>query len=110
MPSHTLKWAQDRDHEVGSWEFQYSPNGVVWRWVESASVVDPCDNCYQVGIDIPEDVMMVRSRAITDSQSSGWSEPHYLPELSSVDIGWSNLLFGFVILLCLAQWRMKDTF
>ena len=80
MPVHSFKWAQKDYDQVSSWEFQYSPNGLAWYWVESAGAASECSNCYEADIELPNSVMMVRSRAVVPTGFSEWSIPQYLPE------------------------------
>ncbi len=110
MPRYVVKWAQEADEGVDSWEFQYSPNGVVWRWVESVDLVDPCSNCYQAVLETPPNVMSIRSRSLSETGVSEWSGPEYLPELSLGEVGWSLVLFGFFFWVCLARLKTKEVY
>ena len=98
MPEeHTLKWSQEDPLAVESWEFQYSPNGIVWRWVQHVHETDDCTNCFQAIVTMPDQVMAVRMRAISISGTgSEWSDVQYLPEPM---FGHSLLLAAMTLLI-----------
>ena len=81
MPQHEVVWVQEESENVQSWEFQYSPNTVIWRWVANVEPVDGCENCYKAIIEIPDQTAMVRARSIDSNNIvSEWSNAIYLNE------------------------------
>ena len=85
MPiEYEVTWVQEHDSNVISWEFQYTPNTVVWRMVQKVEPVDDCLNCYTATITAPEQIAGVRSRSIDlNGLRSDWSNIVYLPEFES---------------------------
>lgn len=97
MPQHLLKWSQENHQQVDDWEFQYSPNGIQWHWVQHVEPVDGCESCYQAQITLPDQVMLVRARAIGPYGESGWSDVKIVPEPMF------GLLIGFLALAKVAS-------
>lgn len=95
MPQHLLKWSQANHQQVDDWEFQYSPNGIQWHWVQHAEPVDGCESCYQAQVDIPDQTMMVRTRSISPGGVSDWSDTIIVPEpYSGLSIGVIALIWA----------------
>jgi len=101
MPiEHTLKWSQDDPLAVESWEFQYSPNGTAWYWVQHVQETEDCANCFQAIITTPDQMMMVRMRSIgLSGASSEWSNAQSLPEPTFGD----TLLLAAMLMLIIAR-------
>ena len=98
MPTeHVLKWAQDAPGEVDGWEFQYSPNTVVWRWVQTVQPSDVCADCFEAVVTLPDQIAAVRMRSVkADGTASTWSNVQYSPE-SSGAVGLAVGLLALII-------------
>jgi len=102
MPNHVVHWVQPDPDSVASWEFQYSPNGLVWYWVQNVEPVDDCANCFQAELSIPDQTMSIRSRAIgVDGGSSEWSNVIYMAEPSVS----SAMAVALIVLVLMKRWR-----
>ena len=109
MPFQTVYWYQKDSHFVDSWEFQYRLIGTdEWGWVPYAAEANSwseCQECFQTQMDLPEDHIMLRARAVGEMGNSIWSEnlPIYLPEPDLNAAVSAALLF----ILALIAARMK---
>jgi len=90
---------------VDSWEFQFLRVGSnEWEWVLHVEPVDGCEDCFEAKVTLPDAALQIRSRSISGSLESEWSEhlPVYLPE---IDI-WAGLGFCLFVLLWIAAAKM----
>ena len=109
MPIQTVYWYQKDSHLVDSWEFQYRLIGTdEWGWVPYADEAHPwseCQGCFQAQMDLPEDHVILRARAVSEVETSLWSDDLavYLPE---PDLG-AALCAAILFILALFAVKMK---
>lgn len=85
---HTIHWYQPDNENITGWEFEYLPGGPahrpkIWEPAGQTNTVQSCNDCFEVELELPGAVALVRARSIGEGgEISHWGSPVNVPEPS----------------------------
>jgi len=102
MREQVVRWHQADADLIESWEFQFQRVGSTqWEWVAGVSPAEPCVDCFQATVVVPDDALFLRSRSIAVGVESEWSNQ------TSVVLPEPTFTVGLFVCVLLLAWIKK---